>query len=402
MATTITIDWLHIVALLGALQGVLLAGALAAYRANRTANRLLAVLVFACTIHLVGSVYYASGLVARFPQLFGVSYGLPWLYGPLAYLYATAASDRSRRWSRRDLLHLLPFVVVLIATFQFYLLSGPEKVALFDRIRHGDAPRVLRVLDPTKYFSGIAYTVATATLLVRHRRRVKESYSTIEHVNLNWLLLLLGVAAAIWFVATASDLLLAPGAVRSGDDVVALAIAVFVYAIGYMGFRQPEIFRFELVNHKTSEFAVPGGAAAIVATGEPVPATASATVRYERSGLGPNEAVELKRSLLTVMTADRPYRDPDLTLANLAERLDTTPHKLSEVLNSELSQTFYDFVNGYRIDEVRRRLGDDQSKHLTVLALAMDAGFASKSTFNQVFKKHTGQTPSKYRSALAG
>jgi AraC-like DNA-binding protein len=398
--STITIDWLHIVALLGALQGVLLAGALAAYRANRTANRLLAALVFACTIHLVASVYYASGLVERFPQFFGVSYGLPWLYGPLAYLYAAAASDGSRRWTRRDALHLLPFALVLLATFQFYLLSGPEKVALLERIRGGDAPRVLQILDPTKFVSGIAYTIATAMLLVRHRRRVKESYSTVERVNLNWLLLLLGAAAVIWFVATASDLVLAQGSIRSGDDVVALAIAVFVYAIGYMGFRQPEVFRFELVKHKTSEFPVPKGPA-VVETVEP-PAAAPTTVRYERSGLGAEEAVELKQSLLAVMTADRPYRDPDLTLANLAERLDTTPHKLSEVLNSELSQTFYDFVNGYRIDEVRQRLGEDQSKHLTVLALAMDAGFASKSTFNQVFKKHTGQTPSKYRSALAG
>ncbi len=405
VTTTITIDWLHIVALLGAVQGVLLAGALAAYRANRTANRLLAALVFAFTIHLVASVYYAAGLVARLPYFFGVSYGLPWLYGPLAYLYAVAASDRSRRLTRRDALHLVPFALVLIATFKFYLLSGPEKVALFDRIRRGAAPRVLQILDPTKYLSGIAYTIGTAMLLMRHRRRVKESYSTIERVNLHWLLLLLGAAAAIWLVATVSELVIAasPDAGRrGGDDVVALAIALFVYAIGYMGLRQPEIFRFELVDETAPQALPPSLPAVVVEPREAVPPTVSTTMRYERSGLGPNEAAALKASLLAVMAADRPYRDPDLTLASLAGQLDTSPHKLSEVLNSELSQTFYDFVNRYRIEEVRRRLTDDGSKHLTVLALAMDAGFASKSTFNQVFKKYTGQTPSKYRSALAG
>ena len=100
------------------------------------------------------------------------------------------------------------------------------------------------------------------------------------------------------------------------------------------------------------------------------------------------------------MARERPYRDPDLTLPALAERLNTTPHKLSEVLNRELAQTFHDFVNGYRVDEVRARLADPNTKHLNILALGLDAGFASKSTFNQVFKKVTGQTPSTYRKAL--
>jgi AraC-like DNA-binding protein len=100
------------------------------------------------------------------------------------------------------------------------------------------------------------------------------------------------------------------------------------------------------------------------------------------------------------MTRDRPYRDPELTLSALAELLDTTPHKLSEVLNTELSQTFYDFVNSYRVEDVRRRLAASDSKHLNVLTLAMDAGFASKSTFNQVFKKQTGHTPSTYRKVV--
>ena len=98
-----------------------------------------------------------------------------------------------------------------------------------------------------------------------------------------------------------------------------------------------------------------------------------------------------------MMERERPYRDPDLTLADLVDRLDTTPHKLSEVLNSELGQTFYDFVNSYRVEEVRRRLAEARSKSLTVLTVAMDAGFASKSTFNQVFKRLTGHTPSAYR-----
>ena len=344
---TITIDWLHIAALVGAFQGLLLAGVLAAYQTNRTANRLLGVLVFAFTIHLVSAVYYATGLEQRYPHFFGVSYGMPWLFGPLVFLYAAAVSDRSWHLTRRDALHFLPFAIVLIVGTPFYLLSGPEKLALYDRIRHDDAPRVLQVLDPTRYVSGLAYTIATTLLVARHRRRVKASYSTVERVNLRWLLWLLGAAAAIWIVATASEFVSHPNVEtpRIGDDAVTLGIALFVYAIGYMGLRQPEIFRFEVVDEKPTPV--------VVALREP---TATGP-RYERSGLGASEAAALKASLLAFMTASRPYRNPDLTLADLADQLDTTPHKLSEVLNGELSQTFYDFVNSYRIDEVRAATG---------------------------------------------
>ena len=100
------------------------------------------------------------------------------------------------------------------------------------------------------------------------------------------------------------------------------------------------------------------------------------------------------------MESDQPWRDSELTLSDLAARLDSTPHKLSEALNTRVGQTFYDFVNGYRVREVQRRITAGEARSLKMLALAMDAGFASKSTFNEVFKKHTRQTPSGFRQTV--
>lgn len=71
------------------------------------------------------------------------------------------------------------------------------------------------------------------------------------------------------------------------------------------------------------------------------------------------------------------------------------------MLNSQLEQTFYDFVNGYRVRYVQRRIESEDARNLKILSLALDAGFASKSTFNDVFKKHTGKTPSDYRRSVA-
>ena len=85
--------------------------------------------------------------------------------------------------------------------------------------------------------------------------------------------------------------------------------------------------------------------------------------------------------------------------ASKSRALETTPHKLSALLNTEVGQTFHDFVNGYRVREVQRRIRAGDARTRKMLALALDAGFASKSTFNQAFRKHTNQTPSEFREA---
>jgi AraC-like DNA-binding protein len=169
-----------------------------------------------------------------------------------------------------------------------------------------------------------------------------------------------------------------------------------------MGLRQPEVFRYE-----TQEFAVVTPAVSpAVSPAESSPVTPvepdAPVARYERSGLRDSEAERLRTSLLAVMDDERPWKDSELTLPDLAARLNSTPHKLSEVLNDQVGQTFYDFVNGYRVREVQRRIRAGDAQRLKVLALALDAGFASKSTFNAAFKKHTSQTPSEFREAVGG
>lgn len=398
--TTITLDWLHVIALMGAVQGFILAGVLAVRRRNRTANRVLAVAMLAFSIHLAMAVYFAAGLVEVFPHLFGVAYPIPLLYGPLVYLYAVTASDRARRLAPKDALHVIPFIVAIVATLPIHLMSASDKIAFFHAVERGDVPLVIRVFDPLKLVSGVTYATVTIAFLRRHRARVMDSYSSLDRVNLRWLVRLAAAGAGIWGLAVVVELtqFLPRPAFAHGDDVVTLAIALLVYAIGYMALRQPEIFRFD-----TAEFPVVGATPrGQESPGPSAPVeTEPAGVRYERSGLGEREAAVLKNALLATMDRDRPWQDRDLTLADLAGRLSTTPHKLSEVLNSQLRQPFYDFVNGYRVRHVQHRLASDDARNLTLLSLALDAGFASKSTFNDVFKKQTGQTPSEYRRSIA-
>jgi AraC-like DNA-binding protein len=393
---SLTVDWIQLASAVGALQGLLLTMALATQRTNRTANRLLAALMAAFTLYLAGSVYYATGLVQAFPHFFGVSYPTPWLFGPLVYLYAVAASDRSWRFTAQSLPHFVPVVIVVLATLPFDFMSAADKLAMFARMATGDVPRALAMLDPTKFVSGLAYSVATVLHLRRHRRTILNSYSNTERVNLRWLLALCTAAFGIWLLALALHVADVSAGLR--EEHISLAMAILVYAIGYMGMRQPEVFRYE-----TAEYPVPPQASAATAS-PPLEQSVFEAVapppRYERSGLGDEETERLKKSLLDVMERERPWTDSELTLADLAARLGSSPHKLSETLNSALGLTFYDFVNGYRVREVQRRIEAGEARALKMLALAMDAGFASKSTFNQAFKKHTSQTPTSFRQGV--
>jgi len=387
---TITLDWLHIIALLGAVQGLILAGVLATRRHNRTANRLLAVAMVAFTIYLLTAVYHAAHLEAALPHFFGAGYPMPLLFGPLIYLYAVTASDRSRRLTWRDALHFLPFALTILWGLPIYLQSGPEKVTFFQALLRGDVPLMIRVVNPLKLVSGVAYCTATLLFLRHHRARIQDNYSSLERVNLQWLVRLAAAAAAAWLLAVVfniTQILEGPASDR-GEDVITLAVALLVYLIGYMALRQQEIVRFDTDEHPVPMASAPAG---------PAPTAES---RYERSGLSDREAAALKNALVAAMEKERPWQQSELTLADLAKRLSTTPHKLSEVLNSELNQTFYDFVNGYRVRDVQRRISEREARNLTILSLALDAGFASKSTFNDVFKKHTGKTPSAYRRSI--
>ena len=390
----LTLNWLQITAIAGALQGLVLAGVLFTQKTNRTANRLLAILMVAFTIFAASSVYNSSGLIRAYPHFFGIGYQTPWVFGPLVYLYARAASDCAWRFRWRDAGHFVPVVVTTLVMAPFYAMSGPEKIALWERMRGGALPGLIGVIDPFKYVSGVTYSAATVILVRRHRFRIERSYANTDRINLRWLQWLAAAAAAIWLLAVVLKLGGFAGPLR--DAHLSLAMALLIYGIGYAGLRQPEIFRFDAASTAPPEPTVassPASPPAQSSFDNPSP-------RYDRSGLGDGEAERLEQSLKQVMDADCPWKESELTLADLAARLDTTPHKLSEVLNSRVGETFYDFVNSYRVRDVQRRITAGEARTRKMLALAFDAGFASKSTFNQVFKKHTSQTPSDYRAAV--
>lgn len=330
------------------------------------------------------AAYHVLGYDALFPHFIGLDYPLTFLYGPLFYLYVRSIR-KTTPLRKTDLLHFTPFAVALIAMSPFFGLSGAEKLAAIQGQAHGPLFQALSIGNPLKIVHALAYLGLTLWLFSRTSDtsffQSRTSQSTWIRNLLISTLLLTGIAIVVFVtrVDTAPALGVSPEGTL--DHLTLLCTTLFVYAVGYLGLRTPSVV---------------SSAPAESADANPEDAASSSTATYEKSGMSEERAEQYATELVELMEREALYRNGDLTLQHLADALSITPHNLTEVLNAHLDQTFHAFVNSYRVEEVKARLTDPECQHLTVLAIGLDAGFNSKSTFYSVFKRHTGMTPTQY------
>ena len=122
--------------------------------------------------------------------------------------------------------------------------------------------------------------------------------------------------------------------------------------------------------------------------------------KYEKTALAPEATSDILHRLRTLMATDRSYQNPDLSLTDLAAQLRLPPHHLSQVMNEQCQQNFFDLINTYRIEEVKRQLQLPEMAHLKLEKIGFVAGFNSKSVFNAAFKKSTQTTPLQFRKTM--
>ncbi len=409
--------------ILGGAQGLFLAVVLFTKHTNSVANRILAVAMVSYSFYILSGVYYTRGYYEAVPLFIGMSTPLVFLFGPIHYLYAQTVSAGGHTFRKSSLVHLLPFMLVTLYFVPFFLRSGAAKIEFLHALFEHGPPTDLAVIEQLQYPLGILYVILTIALLRRHRLRLQDNFSATEAINLLWLRNLTIAIALVWALATGLNLLEMAGVAIGGlePSLTPLAVSGLVYGVGYFGLRQPEIFHgvngrpdgrtmgrsdgWTATERRLGEGVVVEGAGR--QTDGPSDGQTSALVEdeemdasapgYQRSGLTPEEAGALMQRLRHTMEQKQLYLRSQLTLQELAQELEISAHNLSEVINTQAGRNFYDFVNGYRVEEVMRRLKDPKHANLTILAVAADSGFNSKATFNAFFKRATGLTPSQYR-----
>ncbi len=329
----------------------------------RLPDRILTVWLFAISVQMMISLFNTKFTITAFP----IS---PFVYGPLMYMYICTLIDPKPRLRHYYISWLLPVIAFAVLA----LVYRNQPILIFDDYLE-DAPlRAVRFSYAILLMISIfCYSIMTFIKIGIHRKKVKDMYSyTSQKITLGWALFVSITFFVMYFG------LFALGFTRVfaknfNFDPLLLGNSILVFysfAFSIFGYQQDRIYPEEIPVEKP---------------------------KYERSGLRPASMEKLKVKLLDLMNNEQIYREPELTILDVSQRLTVPRHHVTQVLNEKLEKNFYTFINEYRIEDAKQRLKDPKNDNLTVLAIGYDAGFNSKSSFNTLFKKHVGMTPSEFR-----
>ncbi|MCU0379410.1 MAG: helix-turn-helix domain-containing protein [Bacteroidales bacterium] len=353
---------------------------LATRRPYTTANRLINAWIFLICAELIFALLNQTVLdMYAFPFI-------AFTYGPILYLYVRHMTMPSLRFSPWNGLHFIPFTVFFTVSVIF------REDPIFDDLSGFfvvDRFISLRIVYGICFFLSISvYSILSFIVIRQHQARLRDIVSyTSAKLTLNWLKILsitFYTGYILVFILGGMDIM---AGLFPYDPyiLVFILITFFSFAYSFYAIRQPEIFdqnaHVYVENGDTSQ---PG------------------YEKYARSGLKDTQAEEYLTRLLKFMDEEKPYLNGDLTIHDISSRTGIPRYHITEILNEKHGRNFFTFINEYRVKEVISRINDARYQHYTILAIAFDSGFNSKSTFNTFFKSFTGKTPSQYRAGITG
>lgn len=355
------------------IQALILSGLIGFKKPRRASNIFLGLLIFFYAIMSINIVVvnvlkdYDLLYVFRYIQM-EMLYGI----GPCLYFYTLSISRPEFKFRKSDYWHFLP----LILEFIFY------RTSIY---RSGSNGLYLEELPFNSYvylsqqWLGILsiwiYSIGSLMVLARHQKEIKNYYSKIEGVSLKWMqapILIFIAYHFIWRIITEVDRFGFRMELREYYFLPNFTLlSILTCWVGFKAYIQPQK---ELIRRDYSKQE------------DPIPAVK----------LDPDFAKKVHR----IMQGKKLYLNPDLNLNMLANELKMKPKLLSAELNQNLNQNFYDFVNSYRVNAFKEKIKGPDHERLSILGLAFECGFSSKSTFNHVFKKFTKETPSQFLNSL--
>lgn len=341
---------------IGAAQGMILAIALWRKPSNRRSNRLLAVWLICLALDLAIKALYLNNPETLLQPAYILVQFFPFLYGAFFYLYIrTLTRKQPLRWL--DLIHSSGFVFMTLANIRW----------IIDPWQNG--PTAFGYYELSLYLYSVSYVVAGLIRLHRYRVLLDEQASDIDGIDLNWLRVMAWCQIGVWSVAVSQWLLPIPG---YNLWYIYGAVTVFMIVMGYLGLTQQNVD-------------------AVQAIEGPDPAAEQEA---------DEKLIEADQRLQTMMREQKLYLTPGLNIAELARRCGYPEYLISLVINRVHGQTFRAYINHLRINAATDMLRDPDNPR-SILEIAYDCGFTSKSTFNLAFRKQLDMTPSAFRQAQA-
>ena len=355
-------------------------------RNKEVADYILALLFLTLCYQLGVNYVMFSDNIYDFPHLIGTSEPLSFLYGPLLFFFIKNYISEKHVFKPKYLLHFVPFLADHIFNlFHFYFETGQQKIDDFNSIVIGKPDFQLSISLILRSISPIVYCIWSIYVLKIHRKNLKKLYSfTSDKLKIEWLwyltwsMMIVGTSAMILnFIIVFFDV---ADWVELRKMVLVIG-AFWVFFLGYYSVKKTPFYRsFHVDGLDTLE----------------LDAMTEQPEKYEKTRLKEDEIPILKKKVLDYLDESKPYLNKNLTIGEMADSIEIPAYQLSQLINDQLGQSFFEFINSYRVKDVKVRFFDSKFSNLTLLGIAMECGFNSKASFNRIFKQLTNQTPTEY------
>lgn len=394
--------------LFGGLQGLFLSLLLLRIpKDNFFANRYLALFISALSLILIHEFLIDTRFISQVPFLIGVTLPLEFLLPPTLYLYVITMTQSTSTKFKTEL-HFIPVLIGIILGIPFYILDFDTKLIIIENyFISTKLPGLLQSTFPVFVTAtGIQFTVylfLSFKHLYAHTKTIARFFSYREHITLSWLRNFLLIILVFWL-----SMFVFYNALYNDDSslindkwLYLFSVAAIIY-MGIMGLLQPRVYNARIYDDrigdsKNSSPEVTDSTEREELLNQSDDSVDSNKSKYKNSALNESMSNRIISRLTAAMDSEKPYLKNNLSLSDLADIVSTSPNYLSQVINQQLHMNFFDYINSYRIEMAKKLIIKPLPHTKTILDIAMESAFNSKSAFYAAFKKQAGITPAQFK-----
>lgn len=307
--------------------------------------------------------------------IYAIDDGFFFLYGPLIYFYVQSVIYRDFKFRLLHIIHLIPALLYYLYFFiSLFISLHIDNANLADSDTESEFSLAKALIIGSVFLYLLGYLWFARRAILFYRSEIRKNFSTVEGINLNWLMFILRSFVIITLIAMTHNI--QPILNSNTLNVVTLiALVVFIFyfinRVLVKALNYPEIL-------SGIEW--------------------SAKEKYQGSNLSSDEIGLINQKLISAIQDEKLFLNPDLTIKEVADSIGSNTKNVSQVINQMHHKNFFDFINSYRCAEVKQILEAEEKS--TIMEAMFQAGFNSKSSFNKEFKKLTGQTPTEFKRSM--